>query len=106
MADINVSGRMLVKTLKNQFKEEFGSTLRVYKGIKLGANFADDEATLASIREGEDAEKSGELVIQGNMHVKTFEEKFKDIFGVQVQVATPDDSKLAQNDITLAASGK
>ncbi len=105
MADIQVSGRMLVGTLKKQFKEEFGSTLRVYKGTHKGAHFADDDATLASVR-GEDAEKSGELIIHGNMHVQTFEEKFKDIFGIQVQVATPDDSKLAQNDITLSASGK
>jgi len=38
MADIQVSGRMEVGTLKKQFKEEFGSTLRVYKGTYQGAN--------------------------------------------------------------------
>ena len=46
MADFSIDGRMKVKTLKKQFKEAFGSTLRVYKGV----GFADDEATLASIR--------------------------------------------------------
>ena len=46
MADFNIDGRMKVKTLKAQFKEAFGATLRVYKG----PGFADDNATLASIR--------------------------------------------------------
>jgi hypothetical protein len=43
---LNIDGRMKVKTLKDQFKKEFGLTLRVYDGRK----FADGDATLASIR--------------------------------------------------------
>lgn len=46
MADFSIDGRMKVKTLKKQFKDAFGATLRVYKGV----GFADDDATLASIR--------------------------------------------------------
>ncbi len=49
MAEFNISGRMAVKTLKKQFKDAFGATLRVYNGKK----FADDNATLASIRTGD-----------------------------------------------------
>ena len=45
MADFTISGKMKVKTLKTNFKEEYGSTLRVYNGQK----FADDDATLASL---------------------------------------------------------
>ena len=45
MAEFNISGRMQVASLQNQFKEEFGLTLRVYKGN----NFAEPSATLASI---------------------------------------------------------
>ena len=36
----------------------------------------------------------------------TFEKKMEEVFGIYVQVATPDDSKLAKNDITLAAAGR
>ena len=98
--ELKVSGRMSVKTLKAQFKENYGSTLRVYKGV----GFADDNATLASIRSGE--AKGGELVVGGNMKVGNFEDKMKEIFGIKVQVATKDDSALADNSLTLVAAGK
>lgn len=39
------------------------------------------------------------------MRVGNFEKMMLDVFGIYVQVATPDDSKLAKNDITLAAAG-
>ncbi|TAF63574.1 MAG: hypothetical protein EAZ55_13365 [Cytophagales bacterium] len=107
MAEIQVSGRMLVKTLKAQFKEAFGATLRVYVGLHKGAQFADDEATLASIRDEEEADtKADDIVIAGQMKVGNFEEKFADIYGIKVQVASPDNSKLVDNDITLSAAGK
>lgn len=43
---LKVSGRQKVKSLKEAFKKEFGVSIRVYNGKK----FADDDATLASIR--------------------------------------------------------
>jgi hypothetical protein len=46
---LNINGRMKVKTLKSEFKDEFGLTLRVYDG----RSFADEDATLASIRKGD-----------------------------------------------------
>ena len=100
MADLSISGKMKVKTLKANFKEEYGSTLRVYVGKK----FADDDATLASIRK-EDA-KGGEVKINGKMLVGNFEKKILEEFGIVIQVATPDDSKLSDNSLTLSASGK
>ena len=100
MADFSISGKMKVKTLKANFKEEYGSTLRVYNGKK----FADDDATLASIRK-EDA-KGGEVKINGKMLVGNFEKKILDEFGIKIQVANPDDSKLSEDSITLTASGK
>ena len=100
MADLSISGKMKVKTLKANFKEEYGSTLRVYVGKK----FADDDATLASIRK-EDA-KGGEVKINGKMLVGNFEKKILEEFGIIIQVATPDDSKLSDNSLTLSASGK
>jgi predicted transposase YbfD/YdcC len=101
MADINVSGGMLVGTLRSQFKTAFNATLRVYKG-KI---FADDKSTLASIR-AEGSKKSGDLVIRGNMLVGNFETAFEAAFGIKIQVATPDNSALSDNSITISAAGK
>ncbi len=100
MAEIKMTGNMKVKTLRTQFKEAFGSTLRVYNGMK----FADDDATLASIR-AKDA-KGGELAVKGNMQVGNFENKVKELYGIKVQVANADDSALADNSVTLTAAGK
>lgn len=101
MADFDISGRMKIKTLKANFKKEFGSTLRVYKGAK----FADDDDTIASIA-SKKIESGSEVKANGNTKVATFEDKMKDVFGIKVQVATPDDSALVDNGLTLSASGK
>ena len=100
MADFTITGRMKVKTLKADFKENFGSTLRVYNGQK----FADDDATLASIRVGE--AKGGEVKINGKMLVGNFETKILEEFGIKVQVADIENTKLISDSITLTASGK
>ena len=86
--------------MKAEFKKNWNATLRVYNGVK----FADDDATLASIRQG-DAE-GGELKVSGNIKVGNFEDKMKEIFGVKVQVANSDDTKLSNNDITISAAGR
>lgn len=100
MADIKMTGNMKVKTLRDQFKKAFGATLRVYNGAK----FAADDATLASIRA--EGAKGGELTVRGNMQVGNFEDKVKELYGIKVQVANADDSKLADNGITITAVGK
>lgn len=100
MAEFSIDGRMKVKTLRKQFKDAFGATLRVYKGNQ----FADEDATLASIRVGD--AKGGELKCAGNLKVGNFENKMKELFGVKVQVANKDDNALANNDITIATAGK
>jgi hypothetical protein len=99
MADFTITGRMKVKTLKADFKENFGSTLRVYNGQK----FADD-ATLASIRKND--AKGGDVKINGNMLVGNFEKKILEEFGIKVQVADIENTKLISDSITLTASGK
>lgn len=101
MAEFSINGRMTVKSLRKQFKDAFGASLRVYKGAK----FAPEDATLASIRSGENA-KGGELVCKGNLQVGNFEKKMKDMFGITVQVANPDNTKLVSDNITIAAAGR
>lgn len=100
MAELKVDGRMKVSTLKKQFKEAFGSTLRVYHKKR----FADENATLASIREGD--VKGGEFKVGGNSQCGSFEKKFKETFGIEVQVANADDTALAKDSATIVAAGK
>lgn len=100
MAELTISGRMKVKSLKADFKKAFGSTLRVYNGSK----FADDDATLASIRKGD--AKGGDVKAHGATKVGNFEKSIMENYGIKIQVASPDDSKLVSDAITLSASGK
>ena len=104
MAEFTLNGRTKVKTLKANFKETFGATLRVYKSATCKGAFADDDATLASIRA--EGAKGGDLVVKGNMQVGNFEKKVAELYGIGVQVANADDSKLADNSVTLTAAGK
>lgn len=101
MAEFSINGRMTVKSLRKQFKDAFGASLRVYKGAK----FAPEDATLASIRSGENV-KGGELVCKGNLQVGNFEAKMKEMFGITVKVANPDNTKLASSSMTIAAAGR
>ncbi len=103
MSDLKVSGNLTVAGLKKRFKATFGCSLRVYT-TSTCKSYAKDDATLASIRA--EGAKGGELTVGSNLRVGNFEKKMEEVFGVYVQVATPDDSKLAKNDITLAAAGK
>ncbi|WOC52289.1 hypothetical protein BPO_1642 [Bergeyella porcorum] len=100
MADLKITGRMKVSSVQKDFKKAFGSTLRIYNGARL----ADGDASIASIRKGD--AKGGEFTVNGNTQVGNFEKKVLETFGVKVQVASPDDSKLVDNSITLTASGK
>ena len=96
MAEFKVDGRMTVRTLKDSFKKEFVGTLRVYNGKEL----ADENATLASICQ--DEAKGGELVCRASRTVGKFEQEMLEVFGIKVQVASPDDYVLALDGITLA----
>ena len=104
MAEFTLNGRTKVKTLKANFKANFGSSLRVYKSASCKGAFADEEATLASIRA--EGFKGGDLVVKGNMQVGNFEKKVAELYGIGVQVANADDSKLADNSLTLCQAGK
>ena len=104
MADFTLNGRTKVKTLKANFKTNFGSTLRVYKSASCMGGFADEEATLASIRA--EGYKGGDLVVKGNMQVGNFEMKVAELYGIGVQVANADDAALADNSATLCQAGK
>jgi hypothetical protein len=100
MGELSISGRMTVKTLKKQFFEEFGASLRVYQGKK----FADEDATLASIRTNDS--KGGEFKCAGNMQIGNFEKKIKELYGIIVQVADKENKRLINDNITLAKASE
>lgn len=100
MAELNINGRMSVKNFKKQFQEAFGCSPRVYAG----KHFADENQTLASLRE--EGKKGDELSVKGNMLVGNFEAKMLEEYGITVQVANIDDTKLVDNSLTLAAAGR
>ena len=96
MAEFKIDGRMTVRTLKENFKNTFEGTLRVYDGREK----ADDSATLASIRKND--VKTGEYVCRGSRTVGKFIEEMEEVFGISIKVASPDDWVLALDGITLA----
>ena len=104
MAEIKITGRPTVRPLTAQFKAAFGSSLRVYMSPTCKGKMADDAATLASIRA--EGAKGGELTVGGNKTVGKFETEFAEAWGIGVQVANADDTKLADNSVTLVAAGK
>lgn len=97
MAEFKIDGRMKVKKLKELFKDEYQGTLRVYNGGKL----ADEEATLASIRNNDGA-KGGTLTCRASRTVGKFIEDMWETFGIKIKVASPDDWVLALDGITLS----
>ena len=99
MADFVFDGRVKVKTLKDEFKKNFGATLRVYTNIACEGEQAADDATLASIRA--EGYSGGEFSVKGNMKVSSFEKKVAELYGIGVQVANADDTEFADDAATL-----
>jgi hypothetical protein len=97
---LSVSGRQKVKTLKEAFKNEFGVNIRVYSGKK----FADDNATLASIR-AEGAPGTGDFEVHGRTKVGNVEKQFKDSLGIAIQIENAA-GDLADNNVSLASLKK
>ena len=104
MADLKINGRTTVRRLKDDFKKAFGSSLRVYMSPSCKGRYADDSATLASIRAA--GAKGGEFSVGGNKTVGKFEEEFVKAWGIGVQVANANDTALAKDGETLVQAGK
>ena len=82
---LSVHGRMKVRRLKEEFKKTFGVSIRVYKGVQ----FADDDATLASIRRS-GAPLAGDFSVHGNTLVGNVERQFLETLGIKVRIESPD----------------
>lgn len=101
MAEFKINGRMKVRTLKEMFKNEFKGTLRVYDGNKSTDTTADDEQTIASIKNSNGV-KEGVLECRASRTVGKFIEEAWTKFGLKVKVASPDNWVLALDGITLS----
>ena len=97
MATFTITGRMSAKTVKKNFKESFGGTLRILKDGKP----VDEGATMASLKA--DGCKGGELELKGNTKVAGMKKKVTDIYGINVQVYDADDKKAVDDGLTLAS---
>ena len=99
MATLTITGRMSAKTVKKNFKEAFGGTLRILKNGKP----VDDGATMASLKA--EGCKGGELELKGNTKVAGMKKKVADLYGIDVQVYDVDDKKPVDDSLTLASVG-
>jgi hypothetical protein len=85
LKDVEVSGNMHVGTFQKNFKDSFGTEIRLYKGLNTGkgSKRADVKATLASICG--DGIKVQNIVLKKNSTVGDIEVQFKTQMGIGVQ---------------------
>ncbi|MGB0770399.1 MAG: hypothetical protein ACPGPB_06555 [Flavobacteriaceae bacterium] len=100
MATIRVTRASSVKSIKRQFSEEFNCNIRIYKGNK----FADEKTKISELSKTESA--GGELDLGARSRVANVERYFMEEFGIKVQISNADDTKLADNSMTLTQAGK
>ena len=99
MATFTITGRMSAKTVKKNFAESFGGTLRILKNGKP----VDDGATMASLKA--EGCKGGKLELKGNTKVAGMKKKVADLYGIDVQVYDANDKKPVDDGLTLASIG-
>ena len=94
LKDIDVKGNQVVRTLKKNFKESFGTEIRIYNPTKdgkintgKGARPADDSYTLAKVS----ISKVTDITIKKSHTVGEIENQFESI-GIGIQIEQPDGS--------------
>jgi len=88
-----------LKFLKLQFHCAFGGTLRIYTTPACKV-LADDKLKVARLK----GTKSARLNFTSRTLVSTFEREMAKAYGIGVQVANHDNSKLVPNDLPLGKS--
>ncbi|WOC40729.1 hypothetical protein [Polaribacter sp. HL-MS24] len=100
MATIRVTKSSSVQSIKRQFTEQFNCNIRIYKGNK----FAEDKTKISELSKTDSA--GGELELGARSRVENVERYFKETFGIKAQISNADDTKLAENSMTLTQAGK
>jgi hypothetical protein len=100
MATIKVTKASSVQSIKSQFTKEFSCNIRIYNGNK----FADDKMKISDLSKTDNP--GGDLELGARSRVENVEKYFHETFGIKVQISNADDTKLADNEMTLTQAGK
>lgn len=104
--EFTVAPQKKVKTICADFKNAFGTTLAIYKGVQL----ADGELTLAQLNKktSKDVKVSSdvELKIKASMKVGDVEKLFDQNFGVTVQIKDKAGKVCVPNGITIGQAAR
>lgn len=103
ISDVEESGFILKKdmavdTLANEFKNRFGSVLRIYEG----RSKAEGNKTLEAVG----LSSEGTFQCRGSLTVGSFIQRMSDEFGLKVKVYTCDEWVAVLDGLTLTQSGK
>lgn len=104
-ADFHLAPNKKIKTIQAEFKNNFGLTLRVYKGKAL----ADSQMTFAQLNQKTSKTvnaANADLVIRANLNIAQFEKLIDEHFGVTVQVANEFDTHCIDNKYTLGQASR
>jgi hypothetical protein len=99
--DFEPTGNMLVVELKRKFFENFGLSLRVYKGRHL----ADEKLMLSQVA-NLDGVAAAKLKIKASMTIGEVEEAFKATFNITVQISNEYETYLINNKYTLGQAAR
>jgi hypothetical protein len=103
--DFHMNSRMKVKSVQRLFKENFGLTLRVYKGKQ----FADPDLTINQLNKKTsdkiDANKE-DITIKASIKIGDFEKRIFNTYGLKVQVADEWNRNLQPDNYTLGQAAR
>ncbi len=103
--DFHIAANKKLKTIQAEFKENFGLTLRIYKGKQL----ADPEMTIAGLNKKTSSEihaNNVDLSIKASLNIGEFEKLIENHFGLTIQVANEFDSYCVNNKYTLGQASR
>lgn len=104
-ADFHLAPNKKIKSIQSEFKNNFGLTLRVYKGKAL----ADPEMTFAQLNQRTSKSinaSNTDLIIRANMNIGDFEKLIDQHFGVTVQIANEFDTYCINNKYTIGQASR
>jgi hypothetical protein len=104
-AEFNVAPNKKLKSISQEFKNNFDLTLVFYKGSAI----ADSTMTLAALDRGTSKKantKADGLKIKGSMKIEEVEKLFDQHFGVTVQIKDKSGKILVPNQITIGQASR
>ena len=81
MADFKINSINNVSTIVSRFKKEFGGGLKIYDGRSI----AKDDVKIGDLIKGS-VPRGSKVSGNGNLLVRTFEERIKETYGIRVNV--------------------